>query len=84
MSQFGIGRSRPPASRARVTDRYSRRSRNRRCARPALAAFTVFPFLGVWNDLPVAAFGSIVILIVVFLALQRYFGRSLLAWSVQG
>ncbi|RJK92951.1 carbohydrate ABC transporter permease [Vallicoccus soli] len=85
---------------------------------PALAAFGIFQFLWVWNDLLVAltfaggtpqtapmtvalanlsgtrgtdwyllsagAFISIVIPVVVFLALQRYFVRGLLAGSVKG
>src|SRR3954454_4803664 len=87
--------------------------------RPALAAFGIFQFLWVWNDLfvgivmsggnpniapitvavsnlqnstsgaggellPAAAFMSIVIPLVVFIALQRYFVRGLLAGSVKG
>jgi alpha-glucoside transport system permease protein len=87
--------------------------------RPALAAFGIFQFLWVWNDLfvglvmsggnpeispitvkinllvgstsgaggeviPAAAFVSIVIPVVVFMALQRYFVRGLLAGSVKG
>ena len=87
--------------------------------RPALAAFGIFQFLWVWNDLfvgivmsggnpdispitvaisnlqnsttaagyellPAAAFVSIVIPLVVFIALQRYFVRGLLAGSVKG
>jgi alpha-glucoside transport system permease protein len=88
--------------------------------RPALAAFGIFQFLWVWNDLfvglvmsgsnadispitvkisglvsssgsgaggevvPAAAFVSIVIPIIVFMALQRYFVRGLLAGSVKG
>jgi alpha-glucoside transport system permease protein len=86
--------------------------------RPAIAAFAVFQFLWVWNDLLVAlvfaggtadvapltvrvaelagtrgsdwhllasgAFVSIVIPLVVFFALQRYFVRGLLAGSVKG
>jgi alpha-glucoside transport system permease protein len=85
---------------------------------PALAAFGIFQFLWVWNDLLVAltfaggtpetgpltvalanlagsrgsdwyllsagAFVSIVVPVVVFLALQRYFVRGLLAGSVKG
>jgi alpha-glucoside transport system permease protein len=87
--------------------------------RPMLAAFGIFQFLWVWNDLfvgsvmsggnaaispitvkianligstsgsggevlPAAAFLSIIIPIVVFLALQRFFVRGLLAGSVKG
>jgi alpha-glucoside transport system permease protein len=86
--------------------------------KPAIAAFSVFQFLWVWNDLLVAlvfaggtadvapltvrvaelagtrdsdwhllasgAFVSIVIPLVVFFALQRYFVRGLLAGSVKG
>jgi alpha-glucoside transport system permease protein len=87
--------------------------------RPALAAFGIFQFLWVWNDLfvglvmsgsnadispitvkisglvgatagqggevvPAAAFVSIIIPIVVFMALQRFFVRGLLAGSVKG
>ena len=87
--------------------------------RPALAAFGIFQFLWVWNDLfvgivmsggnaniapitvsisnlqnstsgaggellPAAAFVSIVIPLIVFIALQRYFVRGLLAGSVKG
>jgi alpha-glucoside transport system permease protein len=87
--------------------------------RPALAAFGIFQFLWVWNDLfvglvmsgsnaqispitvkisglvgstagqgaevvPAAAFISIVIPLAVFIALQRYFVRGLLAGSVKG
>jgi alpha-glucoside transport system permease protein len=86
--------------------------------KPAIAAFAVFQFLWVWNDLLVAlvfaggtadvapltvrvaelagtrdsdwhllasgAFVAIVIPLVVFLALQRYFVRGLLAGSVKG
>jgi alpha-glucoside transport system permease protein len=86
--------------------------------KPAIAAFAVFQFLWVWNDLLVAlvfaggtadvapltvrvaelagtrdsdwhllasgAFVSIVIPLIVFLALQRYFVRGLLAGSVKG
>jgi alpha-glucoside transport system permease protein len=86
--------------------------------KPAIAAFAVFQFLWVWNDLLVAlvfaggtsdvapltvrvadlagsrstewhllasgGFISIVIPLIVFLALQRYFVRGLLAGSVKG
>lgn len=86
--------------------------------RPALAAFGIFQFLWVWNDLLVAltfagggtevapitvalanlsgtrdtawhllsagAFVSIIVPILVFLSLQRYFVRGLLAGSVKG
>jgi alpha-glucoside transport system permease protein len=86
--------------------------------KPAIAAFAVFQFLWVWNDLLVAlvfaggtldvapltvrlanlvgdrgsnwyllapgAFVAIVVPLVVFLALQRYFVRGLLAGSVKG
>ena len=87
--------------------------------RPALAAFGIFQFLWVWNDLfvglvmsggnpeiapvtisianlqnstsgaggeflPAAAFVSIIIPLLVFIALQRYFVRGLLAGSVKG
>ncbi len=86
--------------------------------RPALAAFGIYQFLWVWNDLLVAltfagssntvapmtvalfnltgtrgnqwyllsagAFISIIIPVVVFLSLQRYFVRGLLAGSVKG
>jgi alpha-glucoside transport system permease protein len=87
--------------------------------RPALAAFGIFQFLWVWNDLfvgivmsggnpdispitvaisnlqngtsgaggellPAAAFVSIVVPLAVFIALQRYFVRGLLAGSVKG
>jgi alpha-glucoside transport system permease protein len=87
--------------------------------RPALAAFGIFQFLWVWNDLfvgivmsggnnniapitvsisnlqngtsgaggellPAAAFISIVIPLFVFIALQRFFVRGLLAGSVKG
>ena len=87
--------------------------------RPALAAFGIFQFLWVWNDLfvglvmsgsnadispitvkiaglvgsnsgaggeaiPAAAFVSIIIPILVFMALQRFFVRGLLAGSVKG
>ncbi|TCB95774.1 carbohydrate ABC transporter permease [Micromonospora zingiberis] len=85
---------------------------------PALAAFAIFQFLWVWNDLLVAlifaggsdvtapltvrlaelagtrgnewqrltagAFVSIVVPLIVFLSLQRYFVRGLLAGSVKG
>ncbi|TDD70224.1 carbohydrate ABC transporter permease [Jiangella aurantiaca] len=85
---------------------------------PAIAAFTIFQFLWVWNDLLVAismtpgaqdvqpltarlaelsgsrgstwhllsagAFVSIVVPVIVFLFLQRYFVRGLLAGSVKG
>ena len=85
---------------------------------PALAAFAIFQFLWVWNDLLVAltfvggqpavapltarlsqltgslgsrwdlltagAFISIVVPLIVFFALQRYFVRGLLAGSVKG
>ncbi|WBB74828.1 carbohydrate ABC transporter permease [Micromonospora sp. WMMD1128] len=85
---------------------------------PALAAFGIFQFLWVWNDLLVAlifagggdetapltvrlaelagtkgnewqrltsgAFVSIVVPLIVFLSLQRYFVRGLLAGSVKG
>jgi alpha-glucoside transport system permease protein len=86
--------------------------------KPAIAAFGVFQFLWVWNDLLVAlvfaggtadvapltvrvaelsgtrgtewhllsagAFISIIIPLIVFLSLQRYFVRGLLAGSVKG
>src|SRR5439155_26162602 len=87
--------------------------------RPALAAFGIFQFIWVWNDLfvglvmsgsnnaispitvkisglvgstagqgaeivPAAAFISIVIPLAVFIALQRFFVRGLLAGSVKG
>jgi alpha-glucoside transport system permease protein len=87
--------------------------------KPALAAFGIFQFLWVWNDLfvglvmssenpnvapitvgvslligqsagqgreliPAAAFLSIVIPLFVFIALQRFFVRGLLAGSVKG
>jgi alpha-glucoside transport system permease protein len=86
--------------------------------KPAIAAFAVFQFLWVWNDLLVAlvfaggtsdvapltvrvaelsgsrnsdwhvlsagAFVSIIIPVIVFLSLQRYFVRGLLAGSVKG
>ena len=85
---------------------------------PALASFTIFQFLWVWNDLLVAlvflgkgddqivltskmrellgsrgdnweiltssAFISIIVPLVVFFALQRYFVRGLVAGSVKG
>jgi alpha-glucoside transport system permease protein len=86
---------------------------------PAIAAFGIFQFLWVWNDLfvglvmsggnaeispitvkinllvgsttgaggevlPAAAFLSIVIPLLVFIALQRYFVRGLLSGSVKG
>lgn len=83
---------------------------------PAIAAFAIFQFLWVWNDLLVAlvmggtdtfpltvrvaelagsrggdwhvlsagAFISILVPLIVFLALQRYFVRGLLAGSVKG
>jgi alpha-glucoside transport system permease protein len=85
---------------------------------PSLAAFAIFQFLWVWNDLLVAltfvggspevapltarlsqltgslgsrwdlltagAFVSIVVPLIVFFALQRYFVRGLLAGSVKG
>jgi alpha-glucoside transport system permease protein len=85
---------------------------------PALAAFAIFQFLWVWNDLLVAqtflggskdvqvmtqrlvsmtgsrgqdwqlltagAFVSMIVPIIVFLGLQRYFVRGLLAGSVKG
>lgn len=85
---------------------------------PAIAAFGIFQFLWVWNDLLVAlifagggdetapmtvrlaemagtrgsewqrltsgAFVSIVVPLIVFLSLQRYFVRGLLAGSVKG
>jgi alpha-glucoside transport system permease protein len=83
---------------------------------PAIAAFGIFQFLWVWNDLLVAlvfsspevspmtvklvllvgergqdwqllasgAFVSLAVPLVVFLALQRYFVRGLLAGSVKG
>jgi alpha-glucoside transport system permease protein len=85
---------------------------------PALAAFAIFQFIWVWNDLLVAmvflgteqqvavltqrlygligylgedyhlltagAFVSIVLPLIVFLALQRFFVRGLLAGSVKG
>lgn len=83
---------------------------------PAIAAFGIFQFLWVWNDLLVAlvfsspevspmtvrlvslvgqrgedwqllasgAFVSLIIPLTVFLALQRYFVRGLLAGSVKG
>ena len=86
--------------------------------KPAIAAFAIFQFLWVWNDLLVAlvfgggnldvspltvrlaelsgtrgaewqllsagAFISLVVPLVVFLSLQRYFMRGLLAGSVKG
>jgi alpha-glucoside transport system permease protein len=87
--------------------------------RPAIAAFGIFQFLWVWNDLfvglvmsggnaaispitvsvnnlvnstsgaggellPAAAFVSIVIPLIVFIALQRFFVRGLLSGSVKG
>ncbi|MEO9138965.1 MAG: carbohydrate ABC transporter permease [Jatrophihabitans sp.] len=87
--------------------------------RPALAAFGIFQFLWVWNDLfvglvmsggdpnispitvsinnlqnstsgaggellPAAAFVSIIIPLIVFISLQRFFVRGLLAGSVKG
>jgi alpha-glucoside transport system permease protein len=86
--------------------------------RPAIAAYSVFQFLWVWNDLLVAlvfaggtadvapltvrvadlvgtrnsqwhllsagAFVSIVVPLIVFFSLQRYFVRGLLAGSVKG
>jgi alpha-glucoside transport system permease protein len=87
--------------------------------RPALAAFGIFQFLWVWNDLfvgivmsggnpniapitvsianlqngtsgaggellPAAAFVSIIIPLLVFISLQRFFVRGLLAGSVKG
>lgn len=83
---------------------------------PALAAFAIFQFLWVWNDLlvalvfadgdispltrrvqelagtrgetdfliPAAAFIAIVVPLIVFLALQRYFVRGLLAGGLKG
>ena len=85
---------------------------------PAIAAFGIFQFLWVWNDLLVSlvfaggnlqvspltvrlgalagergqdwyllsagAFVSIIVPVIVFLALQRYFVRGLLAGSVKG
>ena len=85
---------------------------------PAIAAFGIFQFLWVWNDLLVAlifaggnpdtspltvrlaelagtrgkawhllsagAFVSIIVPLIVFLSLQRYFVRGLLAGSVKG
>jgi alpha-glucoside transport system permease protein len=83
---------------------------------PALAAFAIFQFLWVWNDLLVAlimgnldtfpltvrvaelagsrggdwhvlsagAFISMLVPLIVFLSLQRYFVRGLLAGSVKG
>jgi alpha-glucoside transport system permease protein len=87
--------------------------------RPALAAFGIFQFLWVWNDLfvglvmsggnadispitvkisllvgstsgsggeviPAAGFVAIIIPLIVFISLQRYFVRGLLAGSVKG
>jgi alpha-glucoside transport system permease protein len=86
--------------------------------KPAIAAFAVFQFLWVWNDLLVAlvfaggtldvapltvrlanlvgdrgsnwyllapgAFVAIIVPLIVFIALQRYFVRGLLAGSVKG
>jgi alpha-glucoside transport system permease protein len=87
--------------------------------RPAIAAFGIFQFLWVWNDLfvglvmsggnddispitvavnnlvnntsgaggellPAAAFVSIIIPLIVFISLQRFFVRGLLAGSVKG
>jgi alpha-glucoside transport system permease protein len=86
--------------------------------KPAIAAFSVFQFLWVWNDLLVAltfaggtrdvapltvrvaeltgsrgsdyyllaagAFVSIIVPLIVFLSLQRFFVRGLLAGSVKG
>ena len=87
--------------------------------KPALAAFGIFQFLWVWNDLfvglvmsggnsdispvtvkiqaligansgaggevlPAAAFLSIVIPLIVFISLQRFFVKGLLAGSVKG
>jgi alpha-glucoside transport system permease protein len=85
---------------------------------PALAAFAIFQFLWVWNDLLVAlvflgasndvsvltfrlsnlvgnrgeswhlltagAFLTMIVPLIVFLALQRYFVRGILAGSVKG
>jgi alpha-glucoside transport system permease protein len=85
---------------------------------PAIAAFSIFQFLWVWNDyllaliflsqnqdaqpltiplvnlvtsrgqgtelLPAAAFISMVVPLVIFFSLQRYFVRGLLAGSVKG
>ena len=83
---------------------------------PAIAAFGIFQFLWVWNDLLVAlvfgntqtypvtqrlgelsgsrgqdwfllsagAFVALVVPLIVFLSLQRYFVRGLLAGSVKG
>ncbi len=85
---------------------------------PALASFTIFQFLWVWNDLLVAlvfaggtdevapltvrlaemagsrgnewqrltaaAFVSLILPLIVFMSLQRYFVRGLLAGSVKG
>ena len=86
--------------------------------KPAIAAFAIFQFLWVWNDLLVAltfagggtavapltvalanlsgtrgtawhllsagAFVSMIVPVIVFLSLQRYFVRGLLAGSVKG
>ncbi len=86
--------------------------------KPAIAAFGIFQFLWVWNDLLVAltfagggadmapltvalanlsgtrgtawhllsagAFVSIIVPVVVFLSLQRYFVRGLLAGGLKG
>jgi alpha-glucoside transport system permease protein len=87
--------------------------------KPVLAAFAIFQFLWVWNDLfvglvmsggnpnispitikinnligatsgaggerlPAAAFISIILPLIVFMSLQRYFVRGLLAGSVKG
>jgi alpha-glucoside transport system permease protein len=85
---------------------------------PAIAAFSIFQFLWVWNDyllaliflsqnldaqpltiplvnlvtsrgqgtelLPAAAFISMIVPLVIFFSLQRYFVRGLLAGSVKG
>ena len=52
---------------------------------PAIAAFAILQFLWVWNDLLSAgAFVSLVIPLIVFLSLQRFFVRGLLAGSVKG
>jgi alpha-glucoside transport system permease protein len=85
---------------------------------PAIAAFSIFQFLWVWNDyllaliflsqnqdaqpltiplvnlvtsrgqgtelLPAAAFISMVVPLIIFFSLQRYFVRGLLAGSVKG
>ena len=89
-----------------------------RLSRPVLAAFAIFQFLWVWNDLLVAltfaggtpdvapitaylanikgtygaqldlitagAFIAIIVPLIVFFALQRFFVRGLLAGSVKG